>query len=224
MMTHDHDSAPAGPVPAGPVPADPVPAEPPEAGLTGTPLRRLRTMSRPAKIGTAGAVLVLAVAIALVLAAARGPAPQAGQLPTAKGFSLPELTEPGSTMSLADYAGRPVIVNFFASWCGPCQRETPLLARYYASHGGRVIILGIDANDERPAALRFVAAKGVRYPVGSDPFPASVTTSYGVLALPQTFFLNAQHRIVARVMGAVTAGELARDVALMTQQTSQNRG
>jgi cytochrome c biogenesis protein CcmG/thiol:disulfide interchange protein DsbE len=137
---------------------------------------------------------------------------------------LPALGQPGSTVSLASYAGQPVIVNFFASWCGPCQRETPLLARYYESHGGHVNVVGIDANDEQAAALNFVAKVGVRYPVGWDPFPASTTTSYGVYALPQTFFLNAEHKIVAHVMGAVTARVLARDVALMNQRPSQDRG
>jgi thiol-disulfide isomerase/thioredoxin len=208
MMTQDHDNVPAGPGPAGTA----VPTLP----------RRLLPTSRRAKIGAVGTVIVLAIVVALLLAA--GPAKQASPQPMAKGFSVPELSSAGSTISLAGYAGRPVIVNFFASWCGPCQRETPLLASYYASHGGRVIILGIDANDERASALRFVAKAGVHYPVGWDPFPASVTTSYGVYALPQTFFLNAQHRIVAKVMGAVTARVLARDVALMNQRTSQNRG
>jgi hypothetical protein len=64
----------------------------------------------------------------------------------------------------------------------------------------------------------------VRYPIGWDPFPAPTTTSFGVYALPQTFFLNAEHRIVAHVMGALTARVLATDVALMNQRTTQGRG
>ena len=130
---------------------------------------------------------------------------------------MPELGHASTTVSLAAYAGRPVIVNFFASWCAPCRRETPMLAHFYASQHGRVVVLGIDANDETAAALRFTAKAGVGYPVGSDPFPSPVTTSYGVYALPQTFFLNAQHRIVFKVMGAVTSSKLAQGVALMNQ-------
>jgi hypothetical protein len=64
----------------------------------------------------------------------------------------------------------------------------------------------------------------VHYPVGWDPFPASTTTSYGVLALPQTFFLDSQHKIVAQVVGPLTARVLATDVALMNQRASQDRG
>ena len=196
-----------------------------DAATARTPLLpRLRAMSGRAKIAAATAVAVVAVVVALALAAAHGPARQAPPPPLAKSFSLPVLGQPGSTVSLATYAGQPVIVNFFASWCGPCQRETPLLARYYESHGGHVNLVGIDANDQQAAALKFVAKTGVRYPVGWDPFPAPTTTSYGVLALPQTFFLNAQHKIVAHVMGAVTAPVLARDVALMNQRPAQKRG
>ena len=127
----------------------------------------------------------------------------------AQPFALAELGHPGSTVSLAGYAGRPVIVNFFASWCVPCQHETPLLAGFYAAHHGQVQVIGIDSNDTTAAALKFVQAKHVGYPVGADPFPAKTATSYGVDALPQTFFLNARHQIVRHVVGQVTAKELA---------------
>jgi len=82
---------------------------------------------------------------------------------------------------------------------------------------GHVIVLGIDASDESAAALRFMHRAGVRYPVGSAPYPARTTTSYGVYALPQTFLLNAAHRIVAHVVGPLTTRVLTRDVALMDQ-------
>jgi cytochrome c biogenesis protein CcmG, thiol:disulfide interchange protein DsbE len=118
-------------------------------------------------------------------------------------------------VTLASDAGKPVIINFFASWCRPCQRETPLLANFYLSMHGRVRVLGIDSNDETAAALRFVTKTGVRYPVGFDPFPAKTTISYGVLALPQTFFLNARHQIVMHVLGSLTMKDLTRGVSLM---------
>ncbi len=174
-------------------------------------------LSRRGKVTYWSAMVALLVAVAFVLTIAAAPAKKAAPPPPAlaKNFSPAELGHAGATVSLAAYAGRPVIVNFFASWCAPCQQETPLLARFYAGQHGRVVLIGIDANDQTAAALRFVAKAGVGYPVGFDPFPSPVTTSYGVYGLPQTFFLNAQHRIVAKVVGAVTQRVLVKDVALM---------
>lgn len=174
--------------------------------------RRLSTARKISYLATAA---VVAAVVALVLVLASGQAKKAGPPPLARSFSLAELGQPGRHLTLADYAGRPVIINFFASWCAPCQRETPLLAHWYLSMHGQVRVLGIDAMDETAAALRFVHKTGVRYPVGFDPAPATTTTSYGVYALPQTFFLNARHQIVLHVLGALTLKDLTRGVSLM---------
>lgn len=154
-----------------------------------------------------GAVCLVVIAVLAVTVAASGSSgPKRDQL--AKAFTLKQLGR-GGQVSLAAFAGKPVIVNFFASWCGPCQKETPLLARFYAQHHGRIQIVGIDSNDQTAHAEKFTAKEGVRYPVGVDPFPAHTALSYGVVALPQTFFLNASHHIVKHVIGGVTASELS---------------
>ena len=69
------------------------------------------------------------------------------------------------------------------------------------------MVIGVDANDKSSAAAAFLRAHAVSYPVGFDR-TASVAVSYGVAALPQTFFLNARHQIVRHIVGAVTAREL----------------
>jgi cytochrome c biogenesis protein CcmG/thiol:disulfide interchange protein DsbE len=176
---------------------------------------RLRGMSRQSKIVLAGAAAAL-LAIVLITAVTAGSKAMPPRVqPVAKAFTVGLLGHTGQHVSLAGYAGRPLIINFFASWCTACKRETPLLAKYYAEHHGKDLIIGIDANDEAGPAQKFVHAAGVTYPVGVDPFPSPVTTSYGVYALPQTFFLNARHRIVKHVIGAVTVADLNQGIALM---------
>jgi cytochrome c biogenesis protein CcmG/thiol:disulfide interchange protein DsbE len=172
------------------------------------PLSLPRLPRRPRSILLA--VVLVAAVVAGALAATASGQPGQRRPPTpAKSFTLSELGHPGGHVALAAFAGQPVVLNFFASWCAPCKRETPLLARFYATHHSRVAIIGIDANDQTTAALKFVRAEKVGYPVGVDPFPASTATSYGVLALPQTFFLNARHQIVRHIAGDVTARELS---------------
>jgi thiol-disulfide isomerase/thioredoxin len=107
-------------------------------------------------------------------------------------------------------------VNFFASWCVPCKKETPLLARFYRASHGKVVIIGVDADDSAPNARSFVTASKVGYPIGFETTPA-VADAYGVSGpgIPETFFLDARHRIVKRVLGGVTQKELTAGVALM---------
>jgi peroxiredoxin len=77
-----------------------------------------------------------------------------------------------------------------------------------------VIIVGLDENDTAASALQFAKVKGVSYPIGVDPQLAAAN-AYGVTGLPQTFFLNAQHRIVDHVLGAVTQADLDKGLRLM---------
>jgi cytochrome c biogenesis protein CcmG/thiol:disulfide interchange protein DsbE len=183
-----------------------------------------RRLSRRGRLAVTGSAAVLAVVAALLAlgATSAGNQKPAVSHPRAPGFSLAVLGHPGQHISLAQYAGRPLIINFFASWCPPCQRETPLMARFYRTEHGRVTVLGVDVNDSSSAGMAFVHKTGVGYPVVADPEPMAATLAYGVVALPQTFFLNAQHRIVKRVISAVTLAELHTGVALMTSQSKRS--
>jgi thiol-disulfide isomerase/thioredoxin len=140
--------------------------------------------------------------------------PTLGYISTTGAGSAAGSTGTAGTVSLAQYAGKPLIVNFFASWCSPCQQETPLIARFYKANGGHVTIVGVDGSDTTAQAVAFVRAKGVSYPVGEDP-QAITASAYNVADFPQTFFLNSQHRIVFRVIGAVTQAQLEQGVRLM---------
>jgi cytochrome c biogenesis protein CcmG/thiol:disulfide interchange protein DsbE len=154
------------------------------------------------------------VAVAVVVSGSAGSAGTA-PAPAAPAFSLPVLGHSGQQVALSDYAGRPLIVNFFASWCEPCQQETPLLAKFYRTEHGQVAIVGLDENDVVGNAMSFTRKEGVGYPVGFDP-GIIAASAYGVAGLPQTFFLNAKHRIVDRIFGAVTLADINRGIALAT--------
>jgi cytochrome c biogenesis protein CcmG/thiol:disulfide interchange protein DsbE len=180
-----------------------------EAGLRS--VRRHRVITTVIVVLAAAAVAVSLVTTggAGVAGGAAKPADQA-----ARAFTVTALGHPGQRVSLSQYAGRPVILNFWASWCEPCQQETPLLARWYKQHDGHVALLGLDENDSAAAALAFAQAKGVTYPLGFDP-NTIVASDYDVAALPQTFFLDARHRVVDHVAGALTQAELDAGLRLM---------
>lgn len=189
-------------------------------GLAGRWIARFRSLSRGRRLTiiTSAGVLAVVAAITAIGSTSGGPA-QAPAHPQAPAFTLPALGSSGGHISLAGFAGKPLIINFFASWCEPCQKETPLLARFYRAAHGSVTLIGVDANDKASAALKFIHAAGVSYRIAFDPYPMHTTISYGVDALPQTFFLDAQHRIVKLVRGAVTEQELRAGVAQITGQT-----
>jgi cytochrome c biogenesis protein CcmG/thiol:disulfide interchange protein DsbE len=166
----------------------------------------------------ASAVIALCVAGSLAGIAVASAGSGSGQAakaadPVAPTFSFPVLGHSGQRVTLGDYSGKPVIVNFFASWCVPCKQETPLLARFYHSEQAKVALVGLDENDVLGNAMSFTRSDGVSYPVGWDP-QLSGADAYGVSALPQTFFLNSKHRIVDRIFGAVTLATLHKGIAL----------
>jgi cytochrome c biogenesis protein CcmG/thiol:disulfide interchange protein DsbE len=180
----------------------------------------------------AGMIAAGIAAVIVVIVAASGGTPgtstvsdstsesaQAGGVATgsvAPDFTVAVLGSSGQHVTLgAQYENKPVIVNFWASWCSPCQQETPLLARWYKQQHGTVSLIGLDENDSQASAEKFAKEKGVTYPLGFDP-QTSVADKYDISGIPQTFFLNARHRVVDHVYGAVTAAELAKGVKLMT--------
>jgi cytochrome c biogenesis protein CcmG/thiol:disulfide interchange protein DsbE len=177
---------------------------------------RIRALRGTRLVLAAAAIAVAAAAVAVIGATSGPGAPARPDLGQAKNFTLGVLGRPGQRLSLQSMAGRPVIVNFFASWCAPCQKETPLIGRFYRARRGRPAIIGIDVNDSAKAALAFVRKSGVAYPVAADPAPMTAAIAYRLPGLPATFFLNARHHIVKRVFGPVTEAELAGGARLMT--------
>lgn len=122
-------------------------------------------------------------------------------------WSLPSLRTPSGTVSLSQYRGHPLVLNFWASWCAPCRKEMPALAATARRYSGKVSFVGIDTSDARGAGLNFASKTGVRYGLAFDP-NASVAGSYAVYGLPTTFFISKDGRLLGRQVGALTAGRL----------------
>ncbi len=113
----------------------------------------------------------------------------------------------GGEASVADYAGTPMVVNFFASWCVPCVREMPEFEEVHQELGDEVAFLGIDVQDSVTRGQELVDDTGVTYDVGRDP-DGSMLTAFGGVAMPTTVLVDADGTIVHLMSGGTTAGEL----------------
>jgi len=202
---------------AAELPAGSAAAEPSAGSAAGRLTQRLGGPGRARLAALTAVVAGIVVIVALSFTSA-GAGPEHTPATPAKNFSLQALGHPGQQISLNSLAGQPVIVNFFASWCTPCRKETPLLAKFFRARHGSVAVIGIDVSDQAAAALAFVHRSGVTYPVVTEPASDSTVIAYDLPGLPATFFLDAHHRIVKRVYGAVTQADLTSGTALINQR------
>ena len=134
-----------------------------------------------------------------------------GDRPAAPDHALPRLQGPGR-VSLADFRGRVVVLNFWASWCTPCRDEAPLLERVHRSLGSRGTVLGVTYKDYASDSRTFMRRHGLTYPSLRDD-QLELAPKYGTTALPETFVLDRRGRIVALSRGQVTRAFLDRYVA-----------
>ena len=121
-----------------------------------------------------------------------------GERPAAHDARLP-LLDGGGTRALADYrasGGGWVVVNFFASWCKPCDAEAPLLNALQRRLAGRGTIVGVSWSDSSDDARAFVREHGVRFPVVRD-VDGELGRAYGISGLPETFVIDPEGRVVA---------------------------
>lgn len=182
----------------------------------GTPVGALAVrgaarLPRAWYLAAAVAPLLILVAWGVLLLAAPGVPSVVRVGDQAPSFSLADLD--GKPIRLSDLHGRPVIVNFWASWCGPCVEEFPLLNSAAAAHeGDGLAIVGIVFQDRSEAARAFLARMGATWPVAMDPGDA-IARRFGIIGPPDTYFINREGIVVGRQIGQLSAADLDRGLA-----------
>jgi cytochrome c biogenesis protein CcmG, thiol:disulfide interchange protein DsbE len=193
------------------------------------PARRSRPWPRAA-VAVAAALFVALLAYGVVRDAPEETIDDSlarGESVAAPQFELPVLQrgEPGPELagllgraagdgrvSLEELRGAPLVINFWASWCEPCRTEAPLLERRWRAARDRgVAFVGLDIQDLTGDARRFMAEFDNSYLNVRDE-SNSVALDWGVTGLPETFFVGADGEVVAHVIGAISADQLARGV------------
>jgi cytochrome c biogenesis protein CcmG/thiol:disulfide interchange protein DsbE len=172
------------------------------------------------RVGQAGAVALVAGLLALLVWKLahqdKNVAAQvnAGKHPPAPNFVLSRL-DGGGKLSLAALRGKAVVLNFWASWCGPCKQETPRLESTWRRWQRRgVVFVGVDVLDFSGDARGFVRHYKVSYPVVHDGGGTTVGP-YGLTGYPETFFVDRRGRLVGQhVAGPVQNDELDRNIRL----------
>ncbi len=148
-------------------------------------------------------------------------APSAGKLEgkAAPGFTL--LDTSGKKVSLADYKGKPVVVNFWATWCGPCRLEMPWFEEFSAKYKDQgLVVLGISEDDGAPKEDidKAVRKAGVSYPILLT--DGKVSGAYGgVDYLPETFYVDKTGTVVEETAGAPTKDEMEANIRKLVAAT-----
>jgi cytochrome c biogenesis protein CcmG/thiol:disulfide interchange protein DsbE len=202
-----------------------------EAEPTSEPVPPEETPARPSPWRWPLRVAALSVVVALLgllawatLSAAKGTSLvsriAAGEAPSAPPFSLEVLWPRAETwpvearrrladgrLDLDELRGRPVVINFWASWCIPCRDEAPILNASARAHAGEVVFLGVNVQDLKPDALAFSREFDTPY-VSVRDVANDTYGDFGLTGVPETYYADAGGRIVAHSPGAISRSSL----------------
>ena len=213
------------------------PAETATPDRPGFEPRRSRSLLRLAMQVAAVALVIglLALLVWRVVASDRGAnlvsSIRQGKKPPAPAFTLPVIWPHAETwprtlrpaladgkIALAELRGHPVVLNIWASWCVPCKAEAPELAASARAHAGAVVFLGLDVQDFKSDARRFLGRYDVRY-VSVRDGGGSTGDAYGITGVPETYWIDGRGRIVDHYAGQINRQQL--EVGIRKAQGSE---
>jgi cytochrome c biogenesis protein CcmG/thiol:disulfide interchange protein DsbE len=164
--------------------------------------------------------IVIAAALVGILFVGLGKNPNEIRSPligkAAPSFALREVGS-GRTIDVAQFKGKPVVINFWATWCGPCWEEHPVLVANARMLGPNVQFLGVVFQDEESKILSFLQQRGSGYPTVVDD-KGKTAIAYGVGGVPETFFVDASGVIVAKYNGPMSADILQENLQKVMRQ------
>ena len=120
----------------------------------------------------------------------------------------------GNEVTLASFFGKPIVLNFWASWCGPCKMEMPEIQKFYEKYGQEIHFLLVSVDDSLDAAKTFISDSGYTFPVYFDTTSVGAYT-YGASSIPLTFFIDAEGNLTAYYMGAMSESILQQGVDMI---------
>lgn len=136
------------------------------------------------------------------------------------GYTAPDFalqTPSGDTVRLSELRGQPLVLNFWATWCGPCRAEMPALLRLEAAYAGRAQVIGVNQGESAATITAFATELAIDYPLLIDRNHA-INRQYGVRGLPTTLFIDADGIIRDQLVGAASEAVLATKLASLIDE------
>jgi len=137
-------------------------------------------------------------------------------------YSAPDFTvvdKDGGEHTLSQYVGKPIVLNFWASWCPPCKAEMPHFEEAYKTYPDvQFMMINVTTGDDRAAAEEFIADSGYTFPVFYD-IEGTASYIYSTGSLPTTFFIDSDGNLVTYAVGALSAGNLEECIGFITDST-----